>query len=76
MAAYDFMVKPYCDCIKVGYSKIDDVEPEDLKNKVTEALAEEGLGVDGKPLEEDKEETEEEDKEASKEKAEKAEEDK
>ncbi|MDY2918036.1 MAG: hypothetical protein SOU08_00080 [Anaerococcus sp.] len=68
MAAYDFMVKPYCDCIKVGYSKIDDVEPEDLKNKVTEALAEEGLGVDGKPLEEDKD--------ASNEKAEKAEEDK
>ena len=50
MAIYDFMIGPYVTCIKIGFSKIDDVFPEDLKQKVIKALEAEGLGPDGKPL--------------------------
>lgn len=50
MAIYDFMIGPYVTCIKIGFSKIDDVFPDDLKQKVIKALEAEGLGPDGKPL--------------------------
>ena len=54
MAIYDFMIGPYVTCIKIGFSKIDDVFPDDLKQKVIKALEAEGLGPDGKPLVKDK----------------------
>lgn len=50
MAIYDFMIGPYVTCIKIGFSKIEDVFPDDLKQKVIKALEAEGLGPDGKPL--------------------------
>lgn len=70
MAVYDFMIGPYVTCIKIGFSKIDDVFPDDLKQKVIKALEAEGLGPDGKPLvkeEKLKEEKPVEDKEEDKE---------
>ena len=68
MAIYDFMIGPYVTCIKIGFSKIDDVFPEDLKQKVIKALEAEGLGPDGKPLvkDEPKEEKPVEDKKEDK----------
>lgn len=50
MAIYDFMIGPYVTCIKIEFCKIDDVFPDDLKQKVIRALEAEGLGPDGKPL--------------------------
>lgn len=69
MAIYDFMIGPYVTCIKIGFSKIDDVFPEDLKQKVIKALKAEGLSPDGKPLvkDEPKEEKAVEDKKEVKE---------
>lgn len=61
MAYYDFMVDPFAKCIEAGYTKIDEVFPDDLKQKVIAFLASKGLGPDGKPLpvEEPKEPVEE-----------------
>ena len=50
MAYYDFMTKPFAICIEAGYTKIDEVFPDDLKQKVIAFLANKGLGPDGKPL--------------------------
>lgn len=50
MAYYDFMIKPFATCIEAGYTKIDEVFPDDLKQKVIAFLANKGLGPDGKPL--------------------------
>lgn len=50
MAYYDFMVEPFAKCIEAGFTKIDEVFPEDLKEKVINFLASKGLGPDGKPL--------------------------
>ena len=50
MAYYDFMTKPFAICIEAGYTTIDEVFPEDLKQKVIAFLASKGLGPDGKPL--------------------------
>ena len=50
MAYYDFMVEPFAKCIEAGFTKIDEVFPDDLKQKVTVFLANKGLGTDGKPL--------------------------
>lgn len=50
MAYYDFMVDPFAKCIEAGYTKIDEVFPDDLKQKVIAFLANKGLGPDGKPL--------------------------
>ena len=50
MAYYDFMVEPFAKCIEAGYTKIDEVFPDDLKQKVIAFLASKGLGPDGKPL--------------------------
>lgn len=68
MAIYDFMIGPYVTCIKIGFSKIEDVFPDDLKQKVIKALEAEGLGPDGKPLvkDEPKEEKPVEDKKEDK----------
>ena len=57
MAYYDFMVEPFAKCIEAGFTKIDEVFPDDLKQKVIAFLASKGLGADGKPLpkEEEKE---------------------
>ena len=50
MAYYDFMVEPFAKCIEAGFTKIDEVFPDDLKQKVIAFLASKGLGADGKPL--------------------------
>lgn len=50
MAYYDFMVEPFAKCIEAGFTKIDEVFPDDLKEKVINFLASKGLGPDGKPL--------------------------
>lgn len=50
MAYYDFMVEPFAKCIEAGFTKIDEVFPDDLKQKVIAFLASRGLGPDGKPL--------------------------
>lgn len=50
MAYYDFMVEPFAKCIEAGFTKIDEVFPDDLKEKVIKFLASKGLGPDGKPL--------------------------
>ena len=50
MAYYDFMVEPFAKCIEAGFTKIDEVFPDDLKQKVIAFLASKGLGPDGKPL--------------------------
>lgn len=50
MAYYDFMVEPFAKCIEAGFTKIDEVFPEDLKEKVINFLVSKGLGPDGKPL--------------------------
>ena len=56
MAYYDFMTKPFAICIEAGYTKIDEVFPDDLKQKVIIFLANKGLGPDGKPLPKEPEE--------------------
>lgn len=56
MAYYDFMVDPFAKCIEAGYTKIDEVFPDDLKQKVIAFLASKGLGPDGKPLPKEPEE--------------------
>ena len=56
MAYYDFMIKPFAICIEAGYTKIDEVFPDDLKQKVIIFLANKGLGPDGKPLPKEPEE--------------------
>ena len=56
MAYYDFMTKPFAICIEAGYTKIDEVFPDDLKQKVIAFLANKGLGPDGKPLPKEPEE--------------------
>ena len=56
MAYYDFMTKPFAICIEAGYTKIGEVFPDDLKQKVTVFLANKGLGTDGKPLPKEPEE--------------------
>lgn len=53
MAYYDFMVEPFAKCIEAGITKIDEVFPDDLKQKVIAFLASKGLGADGKPLPKD-----------------------
>lgn len=50
MAYYDFMIEPFAKCIEAGFTKIDEVFPDDLKQKVIAFLASKGLGPDGKPL--------------------------
>ena len=77
MAYYDFMTKPFAICIEAGVTSIDEVFPDDLKQKVIAFLANKGLGPDGKPLpkepekpveevEEPKDSTTEEEKEEAK----------
>ena len=60
MAYYDFMTKPFAICIEAGVTSIDEVFPDDLKQKVTVFLANKGLGPDGKPLPKKPEKPEEE----------------
>ena len=56
MAYYDFMIKPFAICIEAGVTSIDEVFPDDLKQKVIAFLANKGLGPDGKPLPKEPEE--------------------
>ena len=60
MAYYDFMTKPFAICIEAGVTSIDEVFPDDLKQKVIAFLANKGLGPDGKPLPKEPEKPEEE----------------
>ena len=76
MAYYDFMVEPFAKCIEAGFTKIDEVFPDDLKQKVIAFLASKGLGADGKPLPLEEPEEEAEAPEEAKDKAKKPVEDK
>lgn len=60
MAYYDFMVEPFAMCIEAGITSIDEVFPDDLKQKVIAFLASKGLGPDGKPLPKEPEKPDEE----------------
>lgn len=46
---YSVFARAYAGVIKRGRREIDDVRPDELKQEVIEILANEGLGPDGKP---------------------------
>ena len=53
---YAYMIEPYMICIINGIRKIDDIKIAELKQGVINALANKGLGPDGKPLPKEPEE--------------------